>query len=56
MEGANKKGRPHNEWCDDIEACCGNSLQDFGQRVMNRKEWQLTVEMALYTNGQIAHS
>ena len=49
--GVNKKGRPHKEWCDDIEEWCGSSLQDLSYRTVNRKEWQKTVEMTLYTNG-----
>lgn len=52
MEGANKRGRPHKEWCDDIEEWCGSSLQDLSHRATDRKEWQKTVEMALYTNGR----
>ena len=52
MEGVNKRGRPHKEWCDDIEEWCGSNLQNLSHRAMNREEWQKTVEMALYTNGR----
>lgn len=50
MDGVNKKGRPHEERCDDSEEWCGSSLQDLSHRAMNMKEWPQTVEMALCTN------
>ena len=52
MDGSNKKGRPHREWCDDICDWCGKCLQELFHVAANRKDWDKTVMIASDTNGR----
>jgi hypothetical protein len=51
MEGANKRGRPHREWTDDIEEWCGADLQKLGHLAQNRLDWRDIVKRASDTYG-----
>ena len=37
MNGTNKKGRPHREWREDIEAWCEDSLQNLFHLAQDRR-------------------
>lgn len=52
MDGANKRGRPHREWTDDIKGWCGKNLQELRQRALDREKWRKTVKLALDTDGR----
>lgn len=39
-EAANKKRKPRNKCCYDIEQWCGSSLQELNHEAINRKAWQ----------------
>jgi len=50
MEGANRRGRPHREWLDDITEWGKASLQELiSQAAVDRKSWKSLVKMALDT-------
>ena len=51
MDGSNKRGRPHQEWSDDIEQWCGATLQEFSHAALDRQRWAAIVRMASDTNG-----
>ena len=51
MDGSNKRGRPQQEWSDDIEQCCGAALQELSHAALDRQRWAAIVTMASDTNG-----
>jgi len=55
MDGSNKRGRPHQEWSDDIEQWCGATIQELSHAALDRQRWAAIVTMASDTNGHWAH-
>jgi len=57
LEGANRRGRSHREWLEDIIEWDKASLQEFGQAAMDRKSWKSLMKMAsdTYMYGYQAH-
>src|SRR6218665_2639296 len=52
MESANRRGRPHREWLDDITEWSKASLQELSQAAMDRKPWKILVKMASDNYGR----
>ena|SRR6218665_1332045 len=50
MEGANRRGRPHREWLDDITEWGKASLKELSQAAMDRKHRNSLAKMASDTN------
>ena len=51
MDGANRRGRPHRKWLDDITEWGRASLQELSQAAMERNRKSL-VRMASDTYGR----
>jgi len=55
MEGANRRGRPHREWLDDITEWDKSSLHELSQAAMDRKSWKSLVKTTSDTYGRRAY-
>ena len=51
IAGANRRGRPHREWLDDVTAWCGEDIGKLVRKTENRAEWRQIIQKALDTNG-----
>src|SRR6218665_1658481 len=47
MDGKNKRGRPHNEWADDVEDRGENTLQKLYHLAQDRDRWRLRIKLIL---------
>ena len=50
MEGTNKRGRPKQEWLDDIQEWCRERVDDICKDAMNWLNWKKCVDRATNTN------
>jgi len=53
--GTNERGRPCNEWRDDIVSWCKTGLQELNSLAKDRRRWKLIIKQAIDTSGCWSH-